>query len=58
MTNLNSDTLAAKLLNLGRMEKGGIKSLMKNYQVSDRIGQFLQNKEIHEELKKLESKLR
>jgi hypothetical protein len=50
---LHSDTLANKLLKLVKLEKGGLKNLMKNYQVSGKMGELLRNHDIKEEWARL-----
>ncbi len=43
---LKSEPLADRLLLLAKREKGGLKGMMKNYQVSDRMGELLRQTEM------------
>lgn len=51
---LNSDRLAEKLLKFAKKEKGGLKTLMKNYQVSDKMKELMKEVEVREEWSRLE----
>lgn len=51
---LNSDRLAEKLLKFAKKEKEGLKTLMKNYQVSDKMKELMKEVEVREEWSRLE----